>query len=100
MQWGTGACTTVLALFNYRHNVSRVTRELDWARAWKGIRFLYGKERTNYPVTLSVDDLAEDFVFTVQAVNPIEPLRVCQFAVYGRARVGPGAGDLFTGRGE
>ena len=65
------------ALFNYRHSVSASRADSD--RAWKGIQFLYGKERTNYPVTLSVDDMAEDFALSVQAVNPIDPFRVCQF---------------------
>ncbi|MFN5452203.1 hypothetical protein, partial [Bradyrhizobium sp.] len=31
---------------------------------WEGIEFLHAEERTNYPLTLSVDDLGVGFALT------------------------------------
>ena len=39
----------------------------------------WAPERTNYPLTLSVDDVGEDFVLTAQVQSPVEPQRVCGF---------------------
>ena len=33
---------------------------------------LGGEERTNYPLTLSVDDLGEGFALTAQVAAPVE----------------------------
>ena len=38
---------------------------------------VYGEERTNYPLTLSVDDLGEGFALTAQVAEPVEAERVC-----------------------
>ena len=51
----------------------------DSLLAWEGISWLRGQERTNYPVTLSVDDLGEGFGLSAQTVASIAPMRVCQF---------------------
>ena len=40
---------------------------------------LYGQERTNYPLTLSVDDLGEGFVLTAQVAARIGSMRVCGY---------------------
>src|SRR5262249_19524516 len=37
------------------------------------------EERTNYPLTLSVDDLGEGFVLTVQVEVSVGAQRVCEF---------------------
>ena len=37
---------------------------------------LGGQERTNYPITLSVDDLGEGFALTAQTDRRIDPQRV------------------------
>ena len=42
-------------------------------------RGLRGEERTNYPLTLSVDDLGEDFGLAAQTPASIGPMRVCEF---------------------
>ena len=49
------------ALLNYRHSpgVSASTCGEKRSRRGKGSRWLYGEERTNYPLTLSVDDLGK-----------------------------------------
>jgi amino acid adenylation domain-containing protein len=66
------------SLLNYRHSRSAATQrsaEAELARA--GIRVLLGEERTNYPLTLSVDDLGEGFSLKAFAPASVRPERVC-----------------------
>ncbi|OTA21090.1 Amino acid adenylation [Xenorhabdus beddingii] len=56
------------SLLNYRHSPSDVTDTL-----WEGIRLVAGKERTNYPLYLAVDDLGKGFLLTIQTVSGIDP---------------------------
>ncbi|MEL4170514.1 condensation domain-containing protein, partial [Pseudomonas sp. ZS001] len=63
------------ALLNYRHT-SAESITLHMSSAWQGIEALGGEERTNYPLTLSVDDLGEGFGLTVQAVAGVGAARV------------------------
>ncbi len=68
------------ALLNYRHSAGMVQgRSVERKRVWEGIELLYSQERTNYPLTLSVDDLGEEFVLTAQVEASIDPGRVCGF---------------------
>ena len=65
------------ALLNYRY-----FEQADAAPssgAWDGMDVLSGEERTNYPCTLSVDDLGEGFGLTAQVHASIDPDRVCGF---------------------
>ncbi|MDO7929874.1 amino acid adenylation domain-containing protein, partial [Pseudomonas sp. KFB-139] len=73
------AATTPLfsALLNYRHSNAVVTQES--LNAWEGMQTLGGDERTNYPLTLNVDDLGEGFHFTVLALESIGARRVCDY---------------------
>src|SRR5262249_10777400 len=64
------------ALLNYRHSRQPAEPSPEAALAWGGIEMLDSAERTNYPLTVSVDDLGEGFWLTVQAVKPIEPVRI------------------------
>ena len=48
-------------------------------QAWEGIQGLRGEERTNYPVTFSVDDLGDGLTLTAQTPASVGPLRVCEF---------------------
>ncbi len=47
--------------------------------AWNGIEMLGGEERTNYPLTLSVDDLGEDFALHVGTLAGTGAQRVCGY---------------------
>ncbi|MFF4641043.1 condensation domain-containing protein, partial [Streptomyces olivaceus] len=58
------------ALFNYRHSTGGAE---DAGMEVEGIEVLFAQERTNYPLTVSVDDTGDAFVFTVQCVDPIDP---------------------------
>ncbi|MGH8613504.1 MAG: amino acid adenylation domain-containing protein, partial [Gammaproteobacteria bacterium] len=68
------------ALFNYRYS-----REDDPAapaeatRGWEGIELLDSEERTNYPLSMDVDDLGKGFRLTAQVQSPIEPQRLCGY---------------------
>ena len=70
------------ALLNYRHSAgpdaSFAGGGLD---GWDGIEVLATEERTNYPLTLSVDDFGEGFWLTAQASGGVEPERVCAMMV-------------------
>jgi len=66
------------ALLNYRYGTSAETTDVDeTAGESNGADVLWSEERTNYPVTLSVDDVGEDFVLTAQVSGPIAPEGVC-----------------------
>ena len=68
------------ALLNYRYIQGMVQApSAEAMQAWEGVEVLYGEERTNYPLTLSVDDLGEGFQLTAQVQDPIDPRRVCDF---------------------
>nr|QMN69943.1 PsoB [Pseudomonas putida] len=62
------------ALLNYRHSAADAPREGEGI--WEGVRLLGGEERSNYPLTLSVNDLGEGFSLSVLAVEGIGAARV------------------------
>ncbi|MEQ1974761.1 non-ribosomal peptide synthase/polyketide synthase [Xenorhabdus sp. SGI240] len=66
-------------LFNYRHSASNETEGEETEAvdtSWTGIRVLAAEERTNYPITLSVDDLGDGFQLTALTVSDIAPERI------------------------
>ncbi|RMO14820.1 hypothetical protein ALQ47_00790, partial [Pseudomonas cichorii] len=63
-------------LLNYRHSAVDMTSS-QAVSAWDGIESLSNEERTNYPLTLSVDDLGTGFAFTALAMVEIGAQRVC-----------------------
>jgi amino acid adenylation domain-containing protein len=78
------------ALLNYRYGIGSATtlnqaqsqEQGRTAAAWEEIRFEESDElykRTNYSLTLNVDDLREGFSLNVQAQSPIDPERVCAY---------------------
>ncbi|WP_448695033.1 amino acid adenylation domain-containing protein [Pseudomonas moraviensis] len=62
------------ALLNYRHS----ERQLGQAEGpqWQGIETLANEERTNYPLTLSVDDFGDGLQLTARAVTSIGARRI------------------------
>ena len=56
------------ALLNYRHSAAE-PNPASASVSHEGMQVLSSQERTNYPFTLSVDDLGEEFGLTVQAVQ-------------------------------
>ncbi|CAM3876812.1 Linear gramicidin synthase subunit C [Pseudomonas reidholzensis] len=62
------------ALLNYRHSAGDAPREGEGI--WQGVRLLGGEERSNYPLTLSVNDHGDGFSFSVLAVDGIGAARV------------------------
>ncbi|MDQ0704433.1 amino acid adenylation domain-containing protein [Pseudomonas sp. W3I7] len=65
------------ALLNYRHSAPAASAEA--VSAWHGIAALSAEERTNYPLTLSVDDLGDDFGLSLLASQRVDPQRVCGY---------------------
>ncbi|MFN5453402.1 AMP-binding protein, partial [Bradyrhizobium sp.] len=64
------------ALLNNRHSAAdSVAEQIQW----EGIEFLHAEERTNYPLTLSVDDLGVGFALTAQVELSVGAARVCAF---------------------
>ena len=55
-----------------------------------GIELLYTLERSNYPLSVAVDDTGGGFAVTIDVVPPAEPTQVCGLllaAVAGLANV-------------
>ncbi|TWE07133.1 arthrofactin-type cyclic lipopeptide synthetase C [Pseudomonas sp. AG1028] len=65
------------ALLNYRHS----SRQEGTGEAWEGIELLQAKERSSYPLTVSVDDLGDRFAMTALTANGIDAQRVCGYLV-------------------
>ncbi|WP_207005729.1 non-ribosomal peptide synthetase, partial [Trinickia mobilis] len=61
------------ALLNYRHSV------LGDEAGWEGIGLLRSEERTNYPFTLSVDDLGTGFRLTTRVTARLDAKRVVRY---------------------
>ncbi|WP_060482016.1 non-ribosomal peptide synthetase [Pseudomonas sp. NBRC 111119] len=66
------------ALLNYRHSSDAGAASEG---LWEGVRLLGGEERSNYPLTLSVNDLGSGFTFNVLAVPGIGAQRVANWMV-------------------
>ncbi|WP_157083380.1 condensation domain-containing protein, partial [Bradyrhizobium manausense] len=65
------------ALLNYRHNTAAVATATDDSVV--GVEWLGGEERTNYPLTLSVEDFGEALGLTAQVAEPISADRICGY---------------------
>ncbi|MGY2438174.1 amino acid adenylation domain-containing protein [Pseudomonas sp. SDO52101_S400] len=63
------------ALLNYRHTDLEV-QETTPDPAWQGIQTLENEERTNYPLTLSVDDLGSALQITTRTLISIGAQRI------------------------
>ncbi|PTC32224.1 non-ribosomal peptide synthetase, partial [Pseudomonas palleroniana] len=65
------------AMLNYRHSATGGSAEAQ--TAWAGIQALGAEERTNYPLTVNLDDLGEDFHITVLADAGIGAARIADY---------------------
>ncbi|MGE8202327.1 MAG: amino acid adenylation domain-containing protein, partial [Variovorax sp.] len=64
------------ALLNYRYGAQR-GKEKEKAPLWEGMEILGSRERTNYPIEMSVDDLGEGFHLVAQIHEAVDAARVC-----------------------
>ncbi|MGW7171199.1 amino acid adenylation domain-containing protein, partial [Streptomyces sp. NPDC054884] len=64
------------SFLNYRHNSGRHDENEGRAGAMEGIRLVYSRERTNYPLMVSVDDNGDSISLAVDAVAPVDPRAV------------------------
>jgi amino acid adenylation domain-containing protein len=70
------------ALLNYIHSAGAdkvVASTEETFSAWEGIEMLGGEERSNYPLSLNVNDLGDRFSLKAQAQSPVEPDRICAY---------------------
>ena len=68
------------ALLNYRHNdLAGADNIVQTMEQMPGVQFLSEQERTNYPLTLSVEDFSHSFGLTTQVVTPFDSDRVCGY---------------------
>ena len=67
------------ALLNYRHSHTAATAGAETLAAWEGITTISSEERTNYPLTLSVDDFGDAFSLTLLATTEVDPQRLCDY---------------------
>ncbi|HET7461134.1 MAG TPA: amino acid adenylation domain-containing protein, partial [Longimicrobium sp.] len=79
-----GSAPLFTSLLNYRHSVRRTPSNVPApapGRAFEGMRGIFSEERTNYPLTLSVDDQGEGFRLKAQVVcELLDPAAVCAYA--------------------
>ena len=66
-------------LLNYRHSHNVATASAETLAAWDGISTLHSEERSNYPLTMSVDDLGDAFSLTLLASTETDPQRICDY---------------------
>ncbi|MBC8953654.1 non-ribosomal peptide synthase/polyketide synthase [Xenorhabdus sp. PB62.4] len=62
-------------LLNYRHNTPVASTD----NIMKGVEFLDGQERTNYPFVLSIEDFGDALGLTAQAIQPFNPGWICGY---------------------
>ncbi|PBP53206.1 non-ribosomal peptide synthetase, partial [Pseudomonas syringae] len=66
------------SLLNYRHSAPGSVSERA-TQAWQGIHTLNSEERTNYPLTLNVDDSGEGFNLNMLVSSTVGAKRVCAY---------------------
>ena len=68
------------SLFNYRHSPQATAISNNATiQAWQGISSIRSEERTNYPITVSVNDLGNGFSLDAQSPASIHPMRICEY---------------------
>ena len=69
------------ALLNYRHSRSESFSAEGGIAIADGMHYLGGRDLTNYPFSLYVDDLGEGFVLSAEIHDSVPAQRVCGFVV-------------------
>jgi arthrofactin-type cyclic lipopeptide synthetase B len=64
------------SMLNYRHR-GAATRSQDAQHAWEGMQTLVNDGRTNYPLTVNVDDLGDGY--DVTALAHVDAQRICGY---------------------
>jgi amino acid adenylation domain-containing protein len=67
------------ALLNYRHSTLTAAPDQPVLLEWEGMRVIDSEERSNYPLTLSVDDLGLGFGLSIQCAAGIDPQRIAGY---------------------
>ncbi|MGF6980522.1 amino acid adenylation domain-containing protein [Paraburkholderia sp. JPY465] len=67
------------ALLNYRHNTLAALQGAAADDVPGGIEWLGAQERTNYPLSLSVEDSGQALGLTAEAVEPVSAERICGY---------------------
>ena len=67
------------ALLNYRYGQPDGQSPGVVDQAIEGVEVLDFEERTNFPLTLCVDDLGEGYRLVAQMQSPIDPERICTY---------------------
>ena len=67
------------ALLNYRHTKASGETDAGIEADWPGMRMLAGGEQSTYPLTVSIDDLDDDFEVKVQAGAGMDPARIAGY---------------------
>ncbi|MCP3468300.1 amino acid adenylation domain-containing protein (plasmid) [Bradyrhizobium sp. CCGUVB23] len=75
------------ALLNYRHNTPAAISASAADDVLSGVEWLGGEERTNYPLTLSVEDFGEALGLTAQVAEGVSADRVCGYMEHALAQL-------------
>ncbi|MEQ1975256.1 amino acid adenylation domain-containing protein [Xenorhabdus sp. SGI240] len=62
------------SLLNFRHSPRHGSQSASLA--WEGVQILSGEERSNYPLSLDIDDFDDGFALTAQCNQQINPARI------------------------
>nr|WP_228632394.1 non-ribosomal peptide synthetase [Halomonas sp.] len=73
----SGGTPLFTSLLNYRYSAPQ--QEGNLIHTWEGMEVLGGQERTNYPITMSVDDLGNGFQLVGQVSHIIGAQRLCDY---------------------
>ena len=73
----TGGTPLFTSLLNYRYGAAQQEEAL--VHTWEGMELLVAQERTNYPITMSVDDLGNGFELVGQVSRIIAAQRLCDY---------------------
>ncbi|MBR7674658.1 AMP-binding protein, partial [Streptomyces daliensis] len=87
------------SLFNYRHTVQQA--DATGQRQLEGIQHISRRERTNYPLTVALNDVGpNELSISVEAVKPIDVAAVCNLLRTAIGSVLEALSDTLNGASE